>query len=90
MKNNRKQKTVSRLRAAGIPESAIRELYKMYACDGDEVLTHPDPKVEGTVALRVMTGKRTIDLLLVRGTAEFDEVEWETWPPKSGSLKFFV
>jgi hypothetical protein len=86
-----KANAIKKLRAAGIPDAAIKALYEMYAANGDDVLTHPDPQVTGTFALRIRKAcGKTIDLLLVRWTAEFDEVEWETWPPKSGSLKFFV
>lgn len=66
----------------------------------DKLLVHPDPKVEGTYAIRVYVkdSEAPMDFLLVHAfkykTAEeagrnMDECEWETWPPDSGELKFF-
>ena len=52
--------------------------------------TYPDPKVPGTWALQDKEGNG----YLVNGpnpTAEDVEwVEFETWPPVSGDLRFFI
>lgn len=78
-----------------LPEDAIEELFVTYVQERDpnlKVEVVPDPQVQGTFAVRLTrSGYRkkpeTIDLLWNRG--EYDEVEFETWPPKSGNLKFF-
>jgi hypothetical protein len=78
-----------------LPEEAIKELYAWYIDKPDDpnlkIRVFPDPQVEGTFAVRLTRTERrkpyTLDLLWNKG--EYDEVEFETWPPKSGNLKFF-
>lgn len=68
-----------------------------------DIKIHPDPQVEGTFAVRVTIREsvnyrhddqlhtfeylQDIDLLWNKGS--YDEVEFESWPPVSGDLKFF-
>lgn len=53
-----------------------------------------DPKVEGCYAVRALIDGDTVDFLFTRGNFddpdEVEEVEFETWPPVSGSPKFFT
>lgn len=76
-----------------LPKQAIDEL-DMYVDVNDpenKIEVYPDPKVEGTYAVRVYrkSDNHTFDLLWNRGG--FDEMDgFETWPPKSGNLKFFI
>lgn len=65
----------------------------------------PDPKVPGTFAARFTDTERdgeNVDLLFITGQgpsdvdddavldATLEEVEFESWPPASGDLKFFT
>ena len=64
------------------------------------LLRHDDPQVAGAVALRAtLEGGDVVDFLL-SGNAprcnthqaladELEECEFESWPPRSGNLKFF-
>lgn len=81
-----------------LPEDAKRELldYVDYTNPENRIEVVPDPKVDGTFAVRVHRKKDnfTFDLLWNRGA--FDEISSEenesgfsTWPPVSGNLKFF-
>lgn len=70
-----------------LPQDAIKEL-EMYAdVSKDKVEVCPDPKVDGTFAVRVTrVGESPFHLLWNRGA--FDEVDFDEFPPKSGDLKF--
>ena len=75
----------------GLPEAACME-FEMYSNENTTVEICPDPKVNSAFAVRVtrLEGKKlkpfVFDLLWNRGG--FDEVDFETWPPVSGDLKF--
>jgi hypothetical protein len=66
----------------------------------DDVLVYPDPKVEGTVAARILNyhaeGEHFDVLFISSGEPEpiteenLSEAEFECWPPKSGALDFFA
>lgn len=74
-----------------LPTEALEELksYVDYEDPKNKVQVYPDPRVEGTYAVRIYRSSDdfTFDLLWNRGA--FDELDFETWPPKSGDLKFF-
>jgi hypothetical protein len=82
-----------------LPEKALMELKDLYVDYEDtknKIEVYPDPKVDGTFAVRIYRAddKYTFDLLWNKGG--FDEVEsdenpngFSTWPPVSGELKFF-
>lgn len=59
------------------------------------VQVHPDPKVEGSYAARArFKDGDKVDFLVAAGSPVsadgLEEVTFETWPPRSGNLKFFV
>jgi len=74
-----------------LPKEALSELemYVDYKDKQNKVEVYPDPQVKGTFAVRVFrsSDNYTFDLLWSKGA--FDELEFETWPPKSSGLKFF-
>ena len=74
-----------------LPEDALKELlcYVDYNNPENKIEVIPDPRVDGTYAVRVYRSDDgyTFDLLWNRGA--FDEVEFSSWPPNSGNLKFF-
>lgn len=74
-----------------LPEDALKELemYVDYNNLENKIEVIPDPRVDGTYAVRVYRKEDdyTFDLLWNRGA--FDEVEFSSWPPVSGDLKFF-
>jgi hypothetical protein len=74
-----------------LPEDALKELemYVDYNNPDNKIEVIPDPRVDGTYAVRVYRSDDgyTFDLLWNRGA--FDEVEFSSWPPLSGDLKFF-
>ncbi len=74
-----------------LPQEALEELsdYVDYRNPENKIEVYPDPKVDGTFALRVFRKKDgvTFDLLWNRGA--YDGVEFDSWPPVSGDLKFF-
>jgi hypothetical protein len=74
-----------------LPEDALKELlcYVDYNNPDNKIEVIPDPRVDGTYAVRVYRSDDgyTFDLLWNRGA--FDEVEFSSWPPVSGNLKFF-
>ncbi len=76
-----------------LPEDALKELldYVDYKYPENKIEVVPDPRVDGTYAVRVYIKKYnvTFDLLWNRGA--YDELEgFTTWPPTSGDLKFFL
>ena len=75
-----------------------------YRPDASTIRVMEDPQVRGTWAVRFTDyeEERTVDLLFVTEQHSpeaqtdieileetLEEVEFEQWPPKSGSLKFF-
>ena len=75
-----------------LPKEALDELtdYVDYKNPENKIEVLPDPRVDGTYAVRVYrkSDDVTFDLLWNRGA--YDELEgFTTWPPTSGDLKFF-
>ncbi len=75
-----------------LPKEALVELndYVDYKNPENKIEVCPDPRVDGTYAVRVYrkSDNYTFDLLWNRGA--YDELEgFTTWPPTSGDLKFF-
>ena len=74
-----------------LPKESLKELesYVDYKDPKNKVEVFPDPQVDGTFALRIYRAEDdyTFDLLWNKGG--FDELDFETWPPKSGKIKFF-
>lgn len=63
----------------------------------DSLRTKIDPRVRGTVAIRAMIEGNVVDFLLVGYTVKMtpeeianmlEEVEFSSWPPRSGELRF--
>ena len=65
----------------------------------EKLKTYRDPKVNGTYALKaIMNDNKVLDFLICGGYVEewtpecisdnLEECEFESWPPKSGSLQF--
>ncbi len=74
-----------------LPKEALDELsdYVDYQNPKNKIEVVPDPRVDGTYAVRVYRSNDncTFDLLWNRGA--YDGLEFTTWPPTSGDLKFF-
>lgn len=81
-----------------LPKEALEqlELYVDYKNPDNKIEVYPDPKVDGSYAVRVhrKEDNLTFDLLWYKGG--FDEIFSEEnpygfaqWPPVSGELKFF-
>ena len=79
-------------------ERIEKDLREEYGYNEEEInkLTlhhHPDPRVPGTHAIRIIKedSKYPIDLLYVgQYNDPIEECEWEVFPPVSGELKFFT
>ncbi len=75
-----------------LPKEALDELndYVDYQNSENKVEVVPDPRVDGSYAVRVYrsSDNATFDLLWNRGA--YDELEFTSWPPTSGNLKFFI
>ena len=78
-----------------LPEEAKKELKNYLDSNNTKVEVYADPNVYGTYAVRVYRDDLTFDLLWYKGG--FDEISsdenengFETWPPISGDLKFFI
>jgi hypothetical protein len=75
-----------------LPADALKELsdYVDYQNSENKVEVVPDPRVDGSYAVRVYRSSDdvTFDLLWNRGA--YDELEFTSWPPTSGDLKFFI
>lgn len=55
-----------------------------------QLKTYPDPTVPGCWALQDAEGNGYLLQANDPATADWvEEVEWETWPPKPGALRFF-
>lgn len=74
-----------------LPKESLEQLewYVDYKDPQNKVEVYPDPQVDGTFALRIFRASDdyTFDLLWNKGG--FDDIDFETWPPKSGKLNFF-
>jgi hypothetical protein len=84
----------------GLPAEAWKELKKTYVVnlEFDTVEVIADPQLEGVFGVQVTVyGKKkafskreTFQLLWTNDQwKQFDEVEFTTWPPTSGTLQFF-
>jgi hypothetical protein len=75
-----------------LPKEALDELnvYVDYKDTENKIEVVPDPRVDGAYAVRVYRKEDdiTFDLLWNRGA--YDELEFTSWPPTSGDLKFFI
>jgi len=75
-----------------LPKEALDELndYVDYKDTENKIEVVPDPRVDGSYAVRVYrrSDNVTFDLLWNRGA--YDELEFTSWPPTSGNLKFFI
>jgi hypothetical protein len=75
-----------------LPKEALDELndYVDYKDTENKIEVVPDPRVDGAYAVRVYRKEDnyTFDLLWNRGA--YDELEFTSWPPTSGNLKFFI
>ena len=75
-----------------LPKEALDELndYVDYKDTENKIEVVPDPRVDGSYAVRVYRREDdiTFDLLWNRGA--YDELEFTNWPPTSGDLKFFI
>lgn len=88
----RLRKIEKQMLSYNMPRKAIQELTHWY-CEPDfsdikTIQIYPDPQVEGVFALRIKRKDVEFDLLWNHGG--YDEVEFETFPPVSGNLKFFI
>lgn len=77
-----------------LPEKVKQELNN-YIDSDTKIEVYPDPKVDGTYAIRVYRDDLTFDLLWYKGgfdevSSEGNEYGFETWPPFSGELKFNI
>jgi len=75
---------------AGLPEIAARQLAELYHNDTDTTEIVRDPIVSGAFAVRLtkMDG-RTVDLLWTATSKEWDECEFESWPPVASNNNLF-
>jgi GTP cyclohydrolase II len=89
--NESKFYTIERL-----PQEAQVQLSEIYDVTHDTVVeVYPDPKVDGTYAVRVHRDDLTFDLLWYKGgfdeiSSDENEYGFKSWPPFSGDLKFFI
>jgi hypothetical protein len=77
-----------------LPENALKQLEDYIDDKNTKVEVYPDPKVDGTYALRVYREDLTFDLLWYKNgfdevSSEENEYGFSTWPPISGDLRFF-
>lgn len=74
-----------------LPKDALDELemYVDYKNKQNKVQVFPDPKVDGTYAVRVYRDDDKFEFDLLWNHGGYDEVEFEEFPPKSTGLKFF-
>ena len=75
-----------------LPDEALKELemYVDYNDTDNKIEVVPDPRVDGSFAVQVyrLNDDYTFHLLWNRGA--YDEVEFDTFPPISSDLKFFI
>ena len=78
-----------------LPKEAIEKL-KLYVNvdnDNNKIEVYPDPKVDGSYALRIHRysggNARPYVFTLLWNHGDFDEVDFDEFPPKSGNLKFW-
>lgn len=76
-----------------LSQKAIEELSYYYGVDSknklDKIKVFKDPKVSGTLALRVYRSSDEFEFDLLWTRDGFEEVEFDTFPPISGDLNFF-
>ena len=74
-----------------LPKDALNELemYVDYKDKKNKVQVYPDPRVDGTYAVRVYRDDDKLEFDLLWNHGRYDEVEFEEFPPKSTGLKFF-
>jgi len=76
-----------------LPDNAIEALKNYVDIDNPNNIINivPDPKVPGVFALQIYRGKYKFHLLWTNdGCGDFDGVEFESWPPTTGDLQFFI
>lgn len=79
-----------------LPEDALKALedYVDVNKKGNSVEVVPDPKVDGTYAVKVsrMEGrsKTPCEFHLLWNRGAYDECDFECWPPISGELQFLL
>jgi hypothetical protein len=88
----RLHKVEKQMLAYGMPIKSIQELTHWY-CEPDfsdikAIQIYQDPQLEETFALRITKKDNEFDLLWNHGA--YDEVDFESFPPVSGNLKFFI
>lgn len=77
-----------------LPKEIWEQLVNEYLDTPDtKIDVCPDPKVDGTYAVRVYRNDLTFDLLWYKGgfdeiSSDENEYGFSTWPPISGDLKF--
>lgn len=72
-----------------LPLEAQKKLGEWYADKNDIIRVVPDPKVPGSFAVEV-EGPKGEKMHLIWHHDGFDEVEFDTFPPESGDLKWFL
>lgn len=75
-----------------LPQEALGELeiyVEDYKDKSNRIQVFPDPRVDGTYALRIYRKSDDFEFDLLWNRGGYDEVEFEEFPPKSGDLKFF-
>jgi hypothetical protein len=81
-----------------LPEESLKqlEMYVDYKNPENKIEVYPDPKVDGTCAVRVYRKEDNLTFDLLWNKGGFDEISSEEnpygfaqWPPVSGELKFF-
>ena len=92
---NKKNKKVNESKIYGIeilPEEALSQLddYVDYKDSENKIEVIPDPKVEGTYALRIYRKSDNFEFDLLWNRGGYDEVDFNNFPPTSGDLKFFI
>lgn len=78
-----------------LPQEAIKQIADYDVTSNTKVEVYPDPKVDGTYAVRVYRDDLTFDLLWYKGgfdeiSSDENEYGFKTWPPFSGNLQFFI
>lgn len=75
-----------------LPKIALDKLVSYvedYKNPENRIQVFPDPRVDGTYAVRIYRKSDDYEFDLLWNHGDYDEVEFEEFPPKSGDLKFF-
>jgi hypothetical protein len=74
-----------------LPDEALKELemYVDYKNVDNKIEVVEDPRVGGTYAVQVYRSNDDYTFHLLWNRGAYDEVEFDTFPPTSGDLKFF-